>query len=343
MRWMVCSIGKAMNLEEIDWKALDRMRKAFLEGGGDRSDYWQNEKDLASYDATFAQRIGWKWDYVLEELTRRGWHPPGGQLLDWGCGSGVAHRAFLDHFGPTAASSLHLWDRSSLAINFAKARAKEKYPNLAVHSGVPENPGVAIISHVLTELEPKEVEELADKMAVQASSILWVEPGTYEASLTLIAIRERLRTHMRVVAPCTHQGRCGILDQGNERHWCHHFAHPPSEIFVDLNWALFAKMTGVDLRSLPLSFLVLDKRPVPELPAGATRILGHPRVYKAFALALGSGADGVKEHRITKRRLPKEFRQAKKGMLAPLQIFREDGAEVLEARPLYQKTGDSQE
>ena len=174
-------------------------------------------------------------------------------------------------------------------------------------------------------------------MAAKATSILWIEPGTYEASLTLIAIRERLRTRMNVVAPCTHQGRCGILDEGNERHWCHHFAKPPPEIFLDANWTRFAKMTGVDLRSLPLSFIVLDKRPVTELPAGATRIIGHPRVYKPYALALGSGADGLKEYRISKRYLPEAFRKARKGILEPLQIIKAEGPEVLEATPLLSK------
>ena len=55
-----------MNWEEIDWHALERMRRAFLQNTASAADYWQSESDLASYDATFAQRIGWKWDYVLE-------------------------------------------------------------------------------------------------------------------------------------------------------------------------------------------------------------------------------------------------------------------------------------
>ena len=97
-----------MNRDAIDWNALERLRKAFLGGTAGAIDYWQSENDLASYDATFAQRIGWKWDYVLHELTRRGWSPARGELLDWGCGSGIASRAFLDHFGPNSISKLQL-------------------------------------------------------------------------------------------------------------------------------------------------------------------------------------------------------------------------------------------
>ncbi len=322
-----------MNWETIDWRALDRLRQAFLGGKAGAADYWQSENDLASYDATFAQRIGWKWDYVLAELVRRGWSPPGGSLLDWGCGSGIAHRAFLDHFGVESVSAVHLWDRSALAVSFAQHRAREKYPGLNVQSGSSPETDIVLLSHVLTELEPKQVEELADKFAAIATCILWVEPGTYEASLTLIAIRERLRERMKIVAPCTHQGPCGILAPGNENHWCHHFAAPPPEVFTDGNWTKFGQLAGVDLRSLPLSFLVLDKRPVPELPPTAVRLIGRPRVYKAHALALGSSVKGVSEYRIKKSILPEQFRKARKGELDVLQHFETDGSEVLNATP----------
>src|SRR5215471_9340078 len=121
-----------MNWSAIDWNALERLRAAFLAGNAGETDYWQNESDLASYDATFAQRIGWKWDYVLAELARRGWSPAAGPLLDWGCGSGIAHRAFLDHFGSEGVTELRLWDRSALALRFAERRAREKHPGLQV-------------------------------------------------------------------------------------------------------------------------------------------------------------------------------------------------------------------
>src|ERR1041385_8220959 len=112
-----------MNWNTIDWDALERMRSGFLASNAGANDYWRGERDLASYDATFAQRIGWKWDYVLAELQRRGWLPASGDLLDWGCGSGIAHRAFLDFFGVNSISKLTVWDRSPLAMRFATRRA----------------------------------------------------------------------------------------------------------------------------------------------------------------------------------------------------------------------------
>jgi ribosomal protein RSM22 (predicted rRNA methylase) len=322
-----------MNWSAIDWKALERLRAAFLAGTAGKDDYWRSESDLASYDATFAQRIGWKWDYVLAELQRRGWSPAPGTLLDWGCGSGIAHRAFLDSFGVSGVSELRLLDKSSLAMRFAARRVGERFPQLKVATGLVESPTILLISHVLTELDPLAIEALAD-FAATATSVIWVEPGTFEASLTLIAVRERLRSKLNVVAPCTHGATCGILAPGNERHWCHHFAAPPPGVFTDGNWSRFATMTGVDLRDLPLSFLVLDRRPAPVLPPGATRVIGHPRLYKPHALLLGCDASGVSEKRLTKRAHPETWRQLKRGDGDPLQVWRCEDDEIVETRPL---------
>jgi hypothetical protein len=147
-------------------------------------------------------------------------------------------------------------------VELVLQRAREKYPRLAVNTGLIERPAALLISHVLTELTPEQVRVLAD-FAAQATTTIWVEPGTYDASMTLVAIRERLRDRLHVVAPCTHQARCGLLAPENARHWCHHFAAPPPAVFTDSDWGKFALWEGIDLRSLPLSFLVLDRRPGP--------------------------------------------------------------------------------
>jgi len=328
---------------EVNWKSLHRMRAAFLQASPPVPDYWESEIDLASYDATFAQRIGWKWDYVLEELQQRGWVPPAGQILDWGCGSGIASRAFLDHFGQAGVQTLWLWDRSALARNYAAQRAREKYPGLDVQTGLLEKPDLLLISHVLGELTPPQIEQLTH-LVTRATATLWVEPGTYEASLTLIAVREKLRSSLHVVAPCLHQERCGILHPGNEPHWCHHFAPSPPEVYTDPFWGRFAHEMNLDLRSLPLSFLVLDHRAPPPVPAGAVRILGRPRVYKPHALILACDATGVRDYRLTRRRLPEAHSKLKKGSCDRLQIWQRQGGEIVEVRPFVSPpsaTGDS--
>src|SRR6185503_15767594 len=91
---------------------------------------WTSRSDLENYDFTFAQRIAWKWETVLRELRLRGWTPPRGPLLDWGCGSGIASRRVLEFFGADAFTVLRVFDRSSLAMEFAADAARKSFPAL---------------------------------------------------------------------------------------------------------------------------------------------------------------------------------------------------------------------
>lgn len=300
------------DITTVDWQALERLRAAFLSGTAGTRDYWDQPRTLASYDATFAQRIGWKWDFVLADLARRGWSPPHAELLDWGCGTGIATRAYLDHFGTTSVNAVRLIDRSPQAMRFAAQRVGERFPGLPVAQGRGEpRPAVVLLSHVLTELQPAQVDALLEEIT-GATAILWVEPGTYETSLALIAIRERLRSLFHVVAPCPHAGPCGILAPGNESHWCHHFATPPAEVFTDSFWGRFAKLLEIDLRSLPVSYLVLDQRPAPVVEPSAVRTLGRPRELKAEVRVMVCDANGVADRSFSRRQYPSVWKDARK-------------------------------
>jgi len=291
-------------MRSIDWKILERLRNGFLDGSAGQADYWRDERDLDQYDQTFARRIGWKWEYVLRELKRRGWSPPPGDVLDWGCGTGMASRKFLEHF--PAVRRLYLCDRSPLAMRFAARQVRDV--EVWQESVPPRSVAVLLISHALTE-QPDPF-----TLPCEAQAALIVEPGTYEVSRRLIALRERLRGEFNIVAPCPHQEPCGMLAAENERHWCHQFAPSPPEVFMDGDWARFAKLAGIDLRSLPVSYLAIDRRPV---AAGGTQAIGRARIYKAHALVLTCDATGVRERRITKREQPEEFRRLKKSRFTP--------------------------
>jgi len=298
--------------DDLNWKILGNLRQRFLDGTAGESDYWETTSELEQYDATFAQRIGWKWDFVIKELKALNWEPPNGPVLDWGCGSGVAGRMFMEHFANGSDRTLFLNDRSSLAMRFATERARDRFPGLSVLHGVPDQVSVLLISHVATELTPPALESLVELVS-SASSVIWVEPGTYEASLTLIAVRERLRQRLHVVAPCTHSSRCGILDPQNKPHWCHFFAPSPREIFTDRFWSRFGEMMEIDLRSLPLSYLALDRRPVSEPPPHTVRVIGRPSIFKPYAEWLACDQTGVRTLQVTKRSHPEAYRQLKKG------------------------------
>jgi ribosomal protein RSM22 (predicted rRNA methylase) len=203
---------------------------------------------------------------------------------------------------------------------------------LTVQTGVPDSPAVLLLSHVLTELELPAIDHLV-KRAEQATCIVWVEPGTYAASRALIGVREHLRDRFEVVSPCTHQAACGMLAPGNERHWCHHFAKPPAYVFTDSDWGRFARLLEIDLRSVPLSYLVLDRRPAPLRLRELSRVIGRPRVYKPEARVHLCNAQGIGDFRLTRRDLPEEFRRMKKGEVDTLVQARADGDRLTEFSP----------
>lgn len=308
--------GSSLDASQIDWQALHRMREGFLGGNAGGGSYWKSESDLSSYEATFAQRIGWKWDHVLGELASLGWTAPSGSVLDWGTGTGIAHRRFFAHFGVERVSTLVLVDEAPMAVGFAARLVSQEYPDLAIGNRA-DHPGLLLVSHVISELNDRELADLVT-LAASATAVIWVEPGEARTSRALIGIRERLRNDKRLVAPCTHQETCGLLAPGNERHWCHHFATTPRGVFTDRGWARFAGLTGIDMRSVPLSYLVLDNRDTAAPASSARRLIGRPRVNKPEALAFCCDSSGVSDVRITRRRLPEVYQSARKNRLPSL-------------------------
>ena len=316
--------SKSFSWDDVDWRALRKLRGRFLdfdgEGGAadaadahaDRSDYWTSPSALESYDFTFGERIGWKWDAVLAELQARGWTPPRGTALDWGCGTGVAGRRVVEAW-PGAVEKLLLGDRSYGAVQFALRRAREIFPTTVVAlSTAGAGADLLIVSHVVNELSPGAMEELVAAME-KAQAVLWVEPGTFLASRKVISVRERLRGKFAVIAPCTHALECGMLAAGNERHWCHHFAKVPGYAHLDSGWSRFAATLEIDLGTLPYSWLVLDRRAGAVRPeAEWSRLIGVPRFYKGYAKILDCQGDGVRELTLQKRDAPELFKSLKK-------------------------------
>ena len=295
-----------MNWANLDWAALDRLREKFLHGGAAAGPYWESESYLAAYDATYGERIGWKWDHVLRELQLHGWRPSAREIVDWGCGSGIAARRVIRWLGAATVDSLTVWDHSPLACDFAARRAEAEFPGLRVSQATPsflasDAPiGLLVVSHVLNELSPAARTAL-EQLVARAQSVLWVEPGTHAVSRQLGAIREAHRGSFRIIAPCTHAQSCSMFSAGNERHWCHFFAPPPSEIFADSNWVKFGQRAGIDLRSLPYSFLALERTATTGTPEGWSRVIGRPEHFKPYARLLNCDAQGLTDLEIPKK------------------------------------------
>lgn len=301
---------------KIQLVALNRMRERFLKGTAGAQDYWRFEEDLALYDSTFGERIGWKWDAVLRELRLRGWTPASRTAIDWGCGTGIADRRVLAEWPQIKSLALH--DRSPLALRFATDRAQQTFPSVEIRRFEKVEPNtLLLVSHVANELPPAALDQLL-ALAAHAREIVWVEAGTHADSRRLIDVRERLLScGFSVIAPCTHQAACGMLAPENGQHWCHHFAAPPPEAFRDARWAEFGKEIGIDLRSLPYSFLVLS-RDAATLAPGFSRVIGEPREGKGHLKVLSSQAEGVAEFMLQKRDAPELYRALRKGPEVPV-------------------------
>jgi hypothetical protein len=328
--------------ETLDWPTLDRLRAGFLDGGAARGPYWKSPHDLAVYDLTYGERIGWKWDAVLRELRLRSLLPSastgGLQVLDWGCGSGIAGRRVVAALGADRVSQLALWDHSPLATAYAAGRARLEFPGLAVvaGAGAASTPDVLVVSHVLNELAPAAQEELR-ALVGRARHVLWVEPGTHEVARALQGWREGLRAGgARIVAPCTHQEACGLLRAGEERHWCHHFAPPPTGVHADRNWVRFAQRAGIDLRSLPYAYVIADRGAVADtsLPAGTARLIGRPEHFKPYARMLSCDAEGVVELTLPRRTLPELYKHLERNRGPLLYRWERSDATVSGGAPL---------
>jgi ribosomal protein RSM22 (predicted rRNA methylase) len=322
-----------------DLSVLRELRERFLAGTAGAADYWQSPEHLALYDSTFAERIGWKWDAVLDELRLRGWRPRSTRVLDWGCGTGVAHRRVLAEWPQFRALSLH--DRSPRARLFSAEKAQGAFPDLAIdrHAPTATRETLLLVSHVINELSANDLGQLLT-LARAAGEVIWVEAGTHADSRRLVEVREELRGEFTPVAPCTHAAQCGMLAPENAPHWCHHFARPPSAIFQDGRWAEFGREMGIDLRSVPYSFLVLAREA--ETAPGWSRLIGEPREAKGYARVLSCQAEGVAEFVLQKRDAPELFKAARKGQLRPIYRWQMEGGKIVGGEPLApREVGDS--
>jgi ribosomal protein RSM22 (predicted rRNA methylase) len=299
---------------------LRRLRAVFLSAGGQRN-YWDAESDLALYDATFGARIGWKWNAVLRELSSRHWRPRSRHLFDWGCGSGVAMRAALSAWPGFSAVTAR--DRSPLSEAFTRVTVSRNYPDIAWEPDR-EIGGdtLVLISHVMNELSDAALESLIAASA-RACELIWVESAAHQESRRLLHVRGSLLENagFRVVAPCTHQFTCGLLTAENARHWCHHFAQPPPEVFHDAGWTHFSRELGIDLRRTPYSFLTLERA---DNPAAATtggdlsRVIGLPRHFKGYSKVLSCQAAGVTELMLQKRDARELFEAVRDPAITPI-------------------------
>lgn len=298
--------------------------------GTDAPRYWSDARDVELYDRVFAARIGWKWDAVLEEVHRRAGLGAPRTLLDWACGTGVATRTVLGRLGELPEKVV-LLDRDPGVLEHAVASVREAFPGVAVE-GVSEAPeesfDLCLASHVLDELDGQGLAALHAAFR-RASRVLWVEPGSKATARRLSKSRDALLDRFDVVAPCTHREACGMLAPERGRDWCHHFAEPPAFVHTTGEWGELGRELGIDLRSLPYSFLALDVDAVEHDPA-LVRRLGRPRVQRGRALVDACDAGGVHDEQLLQRDDKDLHKRLKKTSWAAPLLRREDSGRLVE-------------
>jgi SAM-dependent methyltransferase len=319
----------------VDLERVQRLRERFLQGRRGRRampDYWRDARDLAAYDAILGARIGWKWDAALAECAARGWRPSAGHtVLDFGCGSGVAARRYVDRFG---ASEVRYHDRSPHAMAFAVERMQEGHAHVAVVAQPSVRDlevDVVLVSHVVSELDERGLQQL-EQLLRRCPRAIVVESGNRPVARRLAALRDRLLDQFGVVAPCPHRQPCPTL--ANDDDWCHFFASPPGEVFTDGDWVKAARSLGIDLRSLPYAFVALDRDAAdagaqiargqdPSVPN--LRVLGRASINPVVATAQACSASGLESIEVHKRTDARLWRALKKNP--------EQAQELLQDRP----------
>jgi hypothetical protein len=259
-------------------------------------------------------------------------------VFDWGCGSGIASRRVISFFGADRFRSLTLADQSPVAADFAEETARRHFPTLDVAQSTPSllassaPIGLLIISHVLNELSPDALDRTR-QLIERSEAVIWVEPGTHAVSRHLGRLRDELRNGFRIIAPCTHNLGCPMFAEGNERHWCHFFAPPPSEIYADSNWVKFGHRAGIDLRSLPYCFVAAERRPADDpvtipIDSGLSRVIGRVEHFKPYARWLNCDAQGLAELELPKRADPALFKELERTKAPLIYRWRRDGNKV---------------
>ncbi len=192
-----------------------------------------------------------------------------------------------------------------LAREYARAAIEREHEAILAGEEPPGASGridLLLVSHVLGELDDAGWAELRGELGRARTAIL-VEPGSKDVSRALTGLREEMAETFVAVAPCPHEGACGAMAPGAESHWCHFFARPPQEAFSQRRWSLFARRLGIDLRSLPYAYLLLERRSALHATRleGLARLLGRPRVEKGRAQLFVCEAPGLSYGRFLER------------------------------------------
>lgn len=205
-------------------------------------------------------------------------------LVDVGAGIGAsalgAVRA-LRAAGVTRSLSVLLIDSDAVALSVAKdVLARCDGVRVEVATTMPDEADLIVFAAVLLEVAAGVAEDAGDGRCVgrlqdavarlaPGGRVVVVEPALRDPTRRLMRVRDRLVAGgVAVLAPCTHAGRCAMLDV--KKDWCH------DDLSIDLPaWVQpLARAAGLRWQGLTFARLVLARQV--EL-APSFRVVAPPR------------------------------------------------------------------
>ncbi len=194
-------------------------------------------------------------------------------IVDVGAGIGAsalgAVRA-LRAKGVTRALSVSLLDSDAVALSVAKdVLARCDGVRVEVVTALPDEADLIVFAAVLLEVAAGVTEEAGDGRCVgrlqdavgrlsPGGRVVVVEPALRDPTRRLMRVRDRLLAGgVPVLAPCTHVGRCAMLDV--KKDWCH------DDLPIDLPvWVQpLARAAGLRWQGLTFARLILTRQAEP--------------------------------------------------------------------------------
>lgn len=219
------------------------------------------------------------------------WH----SLLDLGSGPGTALWA-LHTLVPTVTERTAI-ERDSNFIAIARTLCAPLLGHTTfvahdiTHAAPWSTHDVVIIGHVLNELTvTQRAQVIANAWAATQHMLIIVEPGT-SAFFDIIkeARRQLLDLGAQVVAPCTHNAPCPMV----ESDWCHF-----GQKIARPDFQRQARAVQIGWEEAKVSFVAVTKQPTPQ---AGQRIIHDPIVQKGAITLPVCGNDGLHTPSIRKR------------------------------------------
>ena len=250
-------------------------------------------------------------------------------VLDLGCGPGTATLAAHQIFGPLQGGTLQagtLIDRDPEWLDVSRRLIAAADEQLAASSRFVTSDlrrfdnqyeqDLVIISYALGEMAPAPAKALVEQAwALTRRALLIVEPGMPRGFAAIVAAREALiAAQASIVAPCTHAGRCPLVDAD----WCH----------FDTRVERTRRHQRVKAGTLPYEIekfsYVIAARHRAALPARAARIIRHPLKRSGHVILDLCTAEGATQRVVVSRRDKESYRKARTAKWGGIWVPAED-------------------